>query len=524
MQTEARSRFDAAAACEGQLNARQQDVLRLIADGYTNAQIAERCEITLDGAKWNVSEILGKLGLDSREEAADYWRWRSGLRHRLAAPMRAVVGLSAFKWIAAGGLAVVAIGASAVAWAATNGAGSASSGPGNQTTPPFVLEATITFTDTSKTADASIATASGNPDPLAANEKHQSSFTWTYRDATHYRYDIHNELPAFTADTIVMAADGTNQWTSYASTGLVQKSPMIALPAGYEGPFDTINPFLGPLPFKSIAELITQISAPAGPSDPGRHAAIVGQDTVLGTPCTVIEYGPTSTSSSTAGDGSTTSSGTAQICVDPARMVGMRITPGPGDSTQYTAVVTRFDYDANVPSSAVAFTPPAGATVSTTTGAVIPGISDVSGGSASGSQATAVGTDGKPLDPQPPSTFTVEAGFLKPALIPDGYSLQGTGTQEGPSGQGPVGITLAFRQTGGTGHLTIAQLRRVNGLPSAVKTGDKLTVDGNDAWQGMDGSNRTLVFEQDGISVQLTADTLPYTELEKVAASMSVAP
>ena len=66
MQTKARSRFEAAAACEGQLNARQRDVLRLISDGLTNAQIADRCGITLDGAKWNVSEILGKLGLDSR--------------------------------------------------------------------------------------------------------------------------------------------------------------------------------------------------------------------------------------------------------------------------------------------------------------------------------------------------------------------------------------------------------------------------------------------------------------------------
>ena len=40
----------------------------------------------------------------------------------------------------------------------------------------------------------------------------------------------------------------------------------------------------------------------------------------------------------------------------------------------------------------------------------------------------------------------------------------------------------------------------------------------------MAGTNRTLVFEQDGIAVQLTADTLPYAELEKVAASMAVVP
>src|SRR6185437_7665657 len=166
-----------------------------------------------------------------------------------------------------------------------------------------------------------------------STQKHKSTFTWTYRDATHYRYDIHNEIPAFTADTIVIAADGTNQWTSYASTNSVQKSPMFALPAGYEGPINILNPFLGPMPFGSIDELVRRLTASTGPSDPGRHASVVGQDTVLGTSCTVIEYGPTSTSSSTAGDGSTTSSGTARICVDPLRMVGLRVTPGAGDTT-----------------------------------------------------------------------------------------------------------------------------------------------------------------------------------------------
>jgi hypothetical protein len=34
--------------------------------------------MSLDGAKWNVSEILSKLGLASREEAGEYWRWRHG--------------------------------------------------------------------------------------------------------------------------------------------------------------------------------------------------------------------------------------------------------------------------------------------------------------------------------------------------------------------------------------------------------------------------------------------------------------
>src|SRR6185437_17146693 len=104
-----------------------------------------------------------------------------------------------------------------------------------------------------------------------STQKHKSTFTWTYRDATHYRYDIHNELPAFTADTIVIAADGTNQWTSYASTNSVQKSPMFALPAGYEGPINILNPLLGPLPYKTIDALMTALTASSGASAPVRH-------------------------------------------------------------------------------------------------------------------------------------------------------------------------------------------------------------------------------------------------------------
>ncbi|MCK9517751.1 MAG: LuxR C-terminal-related transcriptional regulator [Dehalococcoidia bacterium] len=41
------------------LNERQQTVLALIAKGKTNPEIAESLGMTLDGAKWNVSEILG---------------------------------------------------------------------------------------------------------------------------------------------------------------------------------------------------------------------------------------------------------------------------------------------------------------------------------------------------------------------------------------------------------------------------------------------------------------------------------
>ena len=59
------------------LTPREQEVVALLREGLTNPQIAERLSITLDGAKYHVSEILSKLGVSSREEAA---RWQPSER------------------------------------------------------------------------------------------------------------------------------------------------------------------------------------------------------------------------------------------------------------------------------------------------------------------------------------------------------------------------------------------------------------------------------------------------------------
>ena len=56
------------------LSEQQQRVLELMADGRTNAQIADALGITLDGAKYNVREVFDKLGVSSREEAVAAWR------------------------------------------------------------------------------------------------------------------------------------------------------------------------------------------------------------------------------------------------------------------------------------------------------------------------------------------------------------------------------------------------------------------------------------------------------------------
>jgi two-component system nitrate/nitrite response regulator NarL len=60
-----------AAALE-QLSEREIDVLRLIANGMENAEIAQELNISPRTAKNHVSNILAKLGLPSRVQAAVY--------------------------------------------------------------------------------------------------------------------------------------------------------------------------------------------------------------------------------------------------------------------------------------------------------------------------------------------------------------------------------------------------------------------------------------------------------------------
>ena len=52
------------------LTAREREVLALVAEGYTNRRIAETLFISESTAGVHVSNILGKLGVATRTEAA----------------------------------------------------------------------------------------------------------------------------------------------------------------------------------------------------------------------------------------------------------------------------------------------------------------------------------------------------------------------------------------------------------------------------------------------------------------------
>lgn len=64
-----------------ELTDREMEVLRLIADGQSNAGIAEQLVISEKTVKGHVSNILGKLHLVDRTQAAVY-AWREGIVRR----------------------------------------------------------------------------------------------------------------------------------------------------------------------------------------------------------------------------------------------------------------------------------------------------------------------------------------------------------------------------------------------------------------------------------------------------------
>jgi two-component system, NarL family, response regulator LiaR len=75
---ELRERSQPGALIPSMLSERELEVLRNIAAGYSNAEIAERLVISEHTVKRHVSNILSKLHLADRTQAAVY-AWREGM-------------------------------------------------------------------------------------------------------------------------------------------------------------------------------------------------------------------------------------------------------------------------------------------------------------------------------------------------------------------------------------------------------------------------------------------------------------
>jgi Tol biopolymer transport system component/DNA-binding CsgD family transcriptional regulator len=97
------------------LTPREQEVLAFLRQGLTNQQIADRLGISLPGARYHVSEILSKLGVSSRQEAAELSDAGVTSRPRraygvLTAPLQKLASLGFAKGAASAAIVVVGIG------------------------------------------------------------------------------------------------------------------------------------------------------------------------------------------------------------------------------------------------------------------------------------------------------------------------------------------------------------------------------------------------------------------------------
>ena len=285
------TRFDDTWQRERELNDRQRKVLDLIEKGHTNREIADILGMTVDGAKWNVSEILGKLALDSREDAAEYWRWRQRRAPTVVRTMRALFGLPAAKWVA-GGTAAAAV-CTTVAAVLLTGSGSQASQPPDPL--QFYLEATIHRADPEYPTDYVL--------------------RWWHLDADHVRWDYDQVSPAIQSTHTTTIVEGTEQVTFSRDGTDVRRSPVQPTSDPLRPPTDVI--FVGPIPHVNLAAVLADLSSWA---DGAVAAEVVRYEDVNGTRATVIDY----------------ISGT--IWLDAAEMVVLR-----HNRDSFQAVLTRFE-------------------------------------------------------------------------------------------------------------------------------------------------------------------------------------
>jgi DNA-binding CsgD family transcriptional regulator len=92
-----------------ELTPRQREVIELLAKGHTNGEIAERLGITLPGAKWHVRELMDRVGVESRDELAEWWERERSVGVRASRALRSLWAGLGLARIAAGA-AVVAVG------------------------------------------------------------------------------------------------------------------------------------------------------------------------------------------------------------------------------------------------------------------------------------------------------------------------------------------------------------------------------------------------------------------------------
>ena len=261
--------FEHAARYEPELSDRQREVLRLMVAGKTNPEIAEALGVTLAGAKWHVSEILTKLGLESREDVIAYQRWAARPQRRLRRFARGLVALPLAKAVGGAALSVAVVVGGVGAWVfATQDTGAQVSVQPR----PFYLEATVT------------------QGPVEGGEQ-RAVVRWWYRDEHAWRWEYDVLTPesytqsGWLEDGMFYRYDGrTNSYSvDPVATFAAGASPRWWAPWIAPGWFGTA------LPATTVNEFQAWWEAIAAENTDTVSTKVVGREIVLGREATVIE-------------------------------------------------------------------------------------------------------------------------------------------------------------------------------------------------------------------------------------------
>jgi DNA-binding CsgD family transcriptional regulator/outer membrane lipoprotein-sorting protein len=469
---------------ERELNERQREVLALVADGLTNAEIGERLGMTLDGAKWNVSEILTKLGLASREEAAAYWRWRHGSRW---SRVRGWLGAPLLKVAGAGAAAVLGTGVVAALFSEDEAP------PVDEPGRPFYLEAEL---EVVSYADSIGSNPVGTP-PSEEPQVSRSVIRWAWQDMDHSRYEVEALEPAIDSGVFLVVADGSKQWVYQEQEGTFREDPLPPLPDGFRVRPIGISVIVGTAAWRedirTVDEFVTLLNE-------GRReitVRVTGAESYLGRTVTVVSSGPVGCSSTSTWEasGNETHSeerctGSSELWIDEERMMVLRHIVN-NDAQSIDARVTRLDYDTEFEDSRFEFQPPAGAVLKDDDSSS----DEWSGGVLSPGQ-------------DPPS------GYLRLGLVPSGYEQRGVAEGESSFEQqfeGPNGLVFTVNQ-------------RKRAMPSALKVGKEHDVRGLTVYAATNpkGWNR-LAWEESGVSVVLEGESMPVEQMLAIAESMQLA-
>jgi DNA-binding CsgD family transcriptional regulator len=336
--------YERARRFERELNERQREVLGLIADGKTNPEIAQHLGITLDGAKWHVSEILTRLGFATREEAGDFWRWRNRPMRRVGRALRPLLAWPIALGAAAAGVAAVLFGFALFGAAAIGGGDDVPIVPGS-----FYAEARVVERREGAEWKLESSDAAGH-----------AELRWWYQDATHTNQEYIDYALRLTARTQRLIADGTDVlWAALADNGHDEyyRVPMGLLYEPGIAKRALTGPFFGPIAYPDIDSFVASLNVTQGNFKTTAH--IAGTDTVLGYRTTVIEYGPT-----WAKGDPQTQGGVGRIWVDEEHRFILRSTREGNDGTEALRIeATKVTFGITIPADRFQLQTPLGAVV-----------------------------------------------------------------------------------------------------------------------------------------------------------------